>query len=147
MASNALSRSEHTPSLFSDFFRPWSDWFNNSDFPGRIATLPAVNVSETPDKYQVSLAAPGLRKEDFQINVDDNMITVSAEKEESSDNGGERFTRREYSYSSFARSFSLPGDVEAEKIEAQYQDGVLKITLPKKNLAAKSAAAKKINVK
>jgi HSP20 family protein len=156
MATNALSRVDPTHGLLNDFFKPWTEWFNSSGFPGRVNTFPAVNISEGADRYLVSLAAPGLKKEDFRIDADDSLITISAEKEEKStgngngdgnSDGNEKLTRVEYSYSSFSRSFRLPEDVQADKIEARYEEGVLKIVLPRKTISAKDAASKKIQVK
>ncbi|RYY99955.1 MAG: Hsp20/alpha crystallin family protein [Chitinophagaceae bacterium] len=147
MATHSLMHTDSTPTLFSDLFRPWSEWFINGDYPERTTTLPAVNVSENKDRFQVALAAPGLQKEDFHIDVDDNQLTISAEKEERRNETEERFTRREYSFSSFSRSFRLPANVQADKIEAQYQNGVLTIALPKKKADAKAVGSKRIEVK
>ena len=95
----------------------------------------------------VSLAAPGLKKSDFKIEVEGNMLTISSEKEESKEEKETRYTRKEYSYTSFSRSFTLPEEVNKEKIDAVYEDGVLKLTLPKMEEAKKAAATKHIAVK
>jgi HSP20 family protein len=108
--------------------------------------VPAVNITEQKDEYQVSLAAPGLKKDDFKIDVDGNMLTISSEKEESKEEKEKSFTRKEYNYSSFSRSFTLPEEINKEKIEARYEDGVLKIALPRKE-DTKKAVAKNIAVK
>jgi len=135
------------PSLFDDFFnRPWVDWFNG-DLPSRLTSTPFVNISEREEDYLVSLAAPGLKKDDFKINVEGSMLTISSEKEESTEEIEEKFTRKEYSYSSFERSFTLPDEVNKDKIDAQYKDGVLEILLPKKEEARKLGISKKIKVK
>lgn len=136
-----------TPSLLDDFFKPWSEWFDNGDLPARTLTMPAVNVTEDPKNYMVSLAAPGLKKTDFNISTDGNMLTISSEKEEKSEEKDEKYTRKEYSYSSFSRSFTLPEDVKQEGIEAQYEDGVLNIRLPRKEENSKAAVSKRITVK
>jgi HSP20 family protein len=95
----------------------------------------------------VSIAAPGLKKEDFKIEVEDKVITISSEKEERKEEKEEKFTRKEYSCSSFSRSFTLPEDVKMDSIEARYEDGVLKIRLPRKEEAKKAALSKTITVK
>ena len=108
--------------------------------------VPAVNITEQKDQYLVSLAAPGMKKDDFNIDVDGNMLTISSQKEESKEDKDKRYTRREYSYSSFSRSFTLPDEVNKEKIDARYEDGVLKISLPRYE-EAKKTSAKHIAVK
>jgi HSP20 family protein len=99
-------------------------------------TIPPVNIRETEDAYSVELMAAGLKKEDFNIEVDKDLLTISAEiKSENTTQEEGKFTRREFSYSSFRRSFTLPETVKEDDINASYQDGVLKITLPKKEEA------------
>jgi len=147
MATKALSKSILSPSLFDDFFKPWNEWFDNGNFPARTLNTPAVNVTEDPDHYTVSLAAPGLKKDDFSIDIDGNMLTISSEKEEKTEEKDEKFTRREYSYSSFSRSFNLPEDVKQDAIDARYEDGVLKLQLPRKEEAKKLTTSKRIDVK
>ena len=146
MPTRALTRQSSMPSLFEDFFKPWTQWFDDSGM-SRSATVPAVNITENGDHYTVALAAPGLKKEDFQIDVDGNMLTIRSEKEESKEEKDEKFTRKEYSYTSFSRSFALPEDVKYEAIDARYENGELKITLPRKVDAKKAAATKQIAVK
>lgn len=147
MGTQALSKAgERMPMLFDDFFKPWNEWFDNGGFWGRTMNVPAVNITEQKDDYVVSLAAPGLKKDDFKIEVDGNMLTISSEKEESKEEKDKRFTRKEYNYSSFSRSFTLPDEINKEKIDARYEDGVLKISLPRKE-EAKKPAAKQIAVK
>src|SRR5665647_682256 len=97
--------SERMPSVFDDFFKPWNEWFDGG-LSGRVMNIPAVNITEQKDDYQVSLAAPGLKKDDFKIDVDGNMLTISSEKEEKKEEKEERYTRKEYSYSSFQRCFT-----------------------------------------
>ena len=147
MGTQALSKlSERMPSVFDDFFKPWNEWFDNGGLLGRVMNVPAVNITEQKNEYLVSLAAPGLKKEDFKIDVDGNMLTISSEKEESKEEKDKKFNRKEYSYSSFSRSFTLPEEINKEKIEAKYEDGVLKISLPRKE-EAKKPTAKTIAVK
>ena len=147
MSTKALTRSLMTPSLFNDFFKPWNEWFDNGDLLERIMTVPAVNVTEKPDHYTVALAAPGLKKDDFKIAIEGNMLTISSEKEEKKEVKDEPFTRKEYNYTSFSRSFTLPEDVKQDAIGARYEDGVLSIQLPRKEDAKKLTASKMIAVK
>jgi len=146
MATKALTRSLMTPSLFDDFFKPWNEWFDRPAFFERMKTMPAVNVKEDTDSYTVSLAAPGLKKEDFKLDIEGNMLTISCEKEEQEEEKNEKFTRKEYDYFSFSRSFTLPEDVKQDGIDAHYENGVLNIRLPRLEEAKKLAAAKTIAV-
>ena len=146
MSTQSLTKAgERMPSIFDDFFKPWNEWFDGGLW-GRTMQVPAVNITEQKDDYLVSLAAPGLKKDDFKIDVDGNMLTISSEKEDTKEEKDKKFTRKEYNYSSFSRSFSLPEEINKEKIEAYYEDGVLKITLPRKD-EAKKTTAKHISVK
>ena len=148
MTTKALTRTgEAFPTLFDEFFRPWEERFGTGGLWGKPLTVPNVNVVENKDDYQISVAAPGLKKSDFNIDVDGNMLTVSCEKEETKDEKDSRHTRREYNYSSFSRSFTLPDEIVKDKIEATYEDGVLKLNLPKKEEAKKMAISKHISVK
>lgn len=147
MATSALARlTERMPSVFDDFFKPWNVSFQGG-LVSPVMSVPAVNITEQKDNYLVSLAAPGLKKDDFKIDVDGNMLTISSEKEEKKEEKEEKCTRKEYSYSSFTRSFTLPDEVNKEKIEARYEDGLLKLVLPKKEEEKKSAISKQITVK
>src|SRR6185503_4127660 len=102
MSTKQLVKSgERATFLFDDFFRPWGEWF------GKEITVPAANITENADTYKVSLAVPGLKKNDLDNNVEGNMLTISNEKEESRDEKEGDYTRKEYSYSSFSRSFTL----------------------------------------
>jgi HSP20 family protein len=136
-------RSELFPTFFDDFFKPWNDWMGM----GRSITTPAVNIAENKTHFEVTVAAPGLKKNDFNIDIEGNMLTISCEKEEKKEEKDERYTRKEYSYTSFSRSFTLPDEVIKEKIEAAYVDGVLHITLPKTEQAKKTALSQHITVK
>jgi HSP20 family protein len=116
---------------------PWRDFFDIENFlPASFSrhSLPAVNISEDDKCYCVDVVAPGFRKNDFHVNVDDDMLTISAETKsetpESNDKNRE-FSRREYSYSSFTRSFRLPDNVRDESISANYTDGILHLNIPK----------------
>jgi len=146
MSNQELAKlSETMPSLFDDFFKPWNEWFEGG-LSMRTVKVPAVNITEQKNEYLVSLAAPGLKKENFKINVDGNMLTISSEKEENKEEKDKKFTRKEYSYSSFSRCFTLPEEINQAKIEAKYEDGVLKISLPRKE-GVNKPAAKQIVVK
>ncbi|NCT17640.1 MAG: molecular chaperone Hsp20 [Flavobacteriaceae bacterium CG_4_8_14_3_um_filter_34_10] len=118
------------PSIFEDLFND----SRLADVNQFSTTLPAVNIKETKDDFQVDVAVPGKKKEDFTIELDRNVLTISSEdkseNEETSEDG--RFTRKEFNYSSFQRAFNLPETVEQEKIEATYTDGVLHICVPKR---------------
>lgn len=147
MGNLTLSRlSERKPTLFDDFFKPWNEWFDYGEFTGRTLNVPAVNITEHKDEYLVSLAVPGMKKDDFHIDVDGNMLTISSEKEESKEEKEQKFTRKEYSYYNFSRSFTLPDEINREKIDAKYDDGVLKIVLPRRE-EVKKPTAKHIAVK
>ena len=147
MSKQTLTKtSERFPALFDDFFRPWNEWFDNdSNFLGRTGRIPSVNITENKDEYNVSLAVPGMKRDDFKIDVNGNMLTISCEKDETKEEKDKRYTRKEYSYSSFSRSFTLPDEVNTEKIDARYEDGLLKLSLPRKE-EAKKFAAKQIAV-
>ncbi len=148
MSTKAVTKVGMLPTVFDDFFKPWNEWFDNGgSLMGRIMTVPAVNIIENKDDYKVSLAVPGMKKDDFNIDVEGNMLTISSEKEENKEEKDEKYNRKEYSYSSFSRSFTLPEEVNKEKIEAKYEDGVLKLMLPKKEEVKKLAASKHIAVK
>ena len=124
------------PSVFDDMFK--TDWLGGTTNVNSIGTsIPAVNIREDEDGFAVSVAAPGKKKEDFNIELDNDVLTISSEEKkekESSDKEG-RFTRREFSYSNFKRAFSLPESVDSSKISASYEDGVLQISLPNREEA------------
>ena len=113
--------------------------------PSFADTLPAVNVKEIENGFHIELAAPGLKKEDFKINIHENVLIISAEQKQASEQKEEKYTRKEFSYSSFKRSFTLPKTIDGEKILANYTDGILNIELPKKE-EAKAKEPKLIEV-
>jgi HSP20 family protein len=122
------------PSLFNRFFEgDWTDWLN-SNYSDTNTSLPAVNIQEDDNTYLIDVAAPGMKKSDFKINYDNGCLTISSERqEEKNEDDKGRYTRREFSYQSFHRTFNVPEDVvESNKIEAKYIDGILRIALPKK---------------
>lgn len=135
------------PSLLEDFFnRDWADsTLANKNFS---ATLPAVNVRETNENFFIDVAAPGMKRDDFRVELDNNVLTISSHREEQQEQQDENrnFTRREFNYQSFQRSFTLPEDkVEREKISARYVDGILQINVPKKE-EAKVKPVKQITI-
>ncbi len=124
----------YLPSFWDNFFsKDLMDW-GSTNFSSTDTTLPAVNVKESEDAFQIEVAAPGMAKGDFKVNLENNVLTISSEKkEEKKDEGKGLYTRREFSYQSFQRSFTIPENlVEGEKISAKYSDGLLSISLPKK---------------
>lgn len=128
------------PALFDDFFsRELFNWGNNN-FSSTSTTIPAVNIRETADHFDVEVAAPGMEKQDFKITLDGNLLTISSQKEHSEETRKENYTRREFSYRSFQRSFELPKDVVDESnINARYDNGLLHLTIPKKEEAKRKA--------
>jgi HSP20 family protein len=123
--------------MFDDFFtRDVWNWGlgNNSSTQ---TTIPAVNIRESADNFEVEMAAPGMKKEDFKVELDGNQLTISSERSsENEEKDSERYTRKEFSYQSFMRSFQLPKDVvDIENINAKYESGVLHLLIPKKEEA------------
>lgn len=111
-----------------------NDWINLPRF-----RTPAVNIVDNEGDFQIEVAAPGLNKEDFRIEIDHGILSISAEKEETVEKEEKDFTRREFNYSSFHRSFSLPENVEKDSIVAKYEDGVLKLIVKKLEVAPPKA--------
>ena len=147
MATRGIIEPTVTPALFQDFFKPQNQWFDDSGLVNRVKKVPAVNIIENENNYMISVAAPGLKKEDLKIDVEGNMLTISSEKEENKEEKNEKFTRREYSFTSFSRSFALPEDVKQEDIDARYENGELNIMLPRKENLKKATLTKQISVK
>lgn len=131
-----LRFSNHQPSVFDRFFEnDLFDW-SNRNYSSTNTTLPSVNIKESTEDFEVEVAAPGLTKNDFKIQLNHDLLTISSEKEiENETNNGESFTLREFSYQSFSRSFTLPNTVDNEKIVAKYENGLLRINIPKKEEA------------
>jgi HSP20 family protein len=118
---------------FNDVF---DSIINDTFFNDRMVTrVPAANISESENHYHVDLAAPGLKKEDFKISLDRNVLNVSVEQQSENNDVQKNYSKREYSYSSFVRSFTLPDSANAESIEAAYENGVLKIDIAKREEA------------
>lgn len=123
-------------SLMPGFNDVFDSIFNDTFFNDRlVARVPAANISESEDHYHVELAAPGLKKEDFKINLDRNVLNISVEQQNETSDVQKNYSKREFSYSSFVRSFTLPDSANAESIEATYADGVLQINIAKREEA------------
>lgn len=131
-----IKKENFTPSssFFDDFFT--RDLFNWPRWTEEKASLPRVNIVETNDDFRVEMAAPGLKKDDFHVELNNDMLTIYSEKQENAEDQ-EKYTHREFGYNSFRRTFYLPNTVEADKIEAKYSDGVLRLAIPKKEEARK----------
>lgn len=140
-------RYEPLPNIIENFLKPWSDWTPFRDYDISPLTVPAVNVVENDSSYELTLAAPGMDKKDFKIDLEGNVMTISSEKEENKDEKNEKYSRKEYSYSSFCRSFTLPTLVTKDKIDAKYENGILKVKLPKNEESIKADIIKTIEVK
>jgi HSP20 family protein len=117
------------PTIFSRFF---NDDFDNYFNLGNHGYLPATNVVENEKEFEIEIATPGMEKEDIRINVENNVLTISSEKEVKKEEKDKNYTRREFSYGSFCRSFTLPKNIDIEHINACYEKGILKVALPKK---------------
>lgn len=125
-------------SLFTDFMNPMQvlgrDFWDleSSLIPKRLGvTVPSANIKETSKDYEIELAAPGLNQKDFSIEINNHTLTISAEKEEEKSKKDEDYFRKEYSFNSFCRTFSLPENIHYDKVKAKYESGVLKVTIPK----------------
>ena len=119
------------PSLVNEFMKP--DWFGGLE---RFeSTIPAVNIKETENSFELELAVPGRKREDFNIEIDEDVLTISMEDKKEKEVTESNYSRKEFSYKSFKRAFNLPETVNDDKIEASYVDGILKFTLPKKEEA------------
>jgi len=128
---------------FNDVF---DSIFNDTFFADRMVTrVPAANISETAEHYHIELAAPGLKKEDFKLNLDRNILNISVEQQPENSAVQRNYSKREYSYSSFVRAFTLPESANYERIDAAYTDGVLKIDIAKKEEA--KAVRRQIEIK
>lgn len=133
-------------------YDPWKDFFDVGNvFPAELlrhsqTNLPAVNISEDEKSFCVDIVAPGFKKNDFKVNVEDDMLTISAEakSETKEEDAKKQYSRREYSHSSFTRSFKLPENVKDDNISAEFNDGILKLNIPKSEQQIK--ATKEIHI-
>lgn len=119
------------PSLLDEIFKP--DW--NGGIQNFNTSIPAVNIKESETDFKLELFAPGLKKEDFNIEIDQNTLSVSSEKQTETEENNEKYSRKEFSFSSFKRTFNLPESVNFDVIEANYENGILNIRLPKREEA------------
>lgn len=145
----AMTLVKYRPSMIENFFnREFDNFFSDRYFGNNVfASTPAVNVVENKDGFRIEVAAPGMKKEDFKINLNNNHLVISAQKQEEAaeDNQEQKYARREFSYSSFQRTFTLPQSVDGEKVEASYTDGILHVNLPKRE-EAKVKPAREISI-
>jgi len=133
-------------SLLPGFNHVFESIFNDTFFNDRLTSrVPAANISESEDHFHVELAAPGLRKEDFKLNLDRNVLTITVEQQQEQMDSQKNYTKREYSYHSWVRTFTLPDSANAEQIDAAYTDGVLKIDIAKREEA--KAIRRQIEIK
>ncbi len=134
------------PSFIDNFFsRDLMDW-NNSNFSSTNSTIPAVNIKENDESFIIEVAAPGMSKENFAVNLDGDRLLISSERRDDKEEQDGNYSRREFSYQSFNRSFTIPeGTVDGDRIVAKYNDGILIITLPKKE-EVKPKPAKRIDI-
>jgi HSP20 family protein len=148
--SREISRKSNVTGLPS-----FSSWFDNfldnnlgteflSNFNTGI-TLPAVNIKETDNEFILELAIPGMKKSDFIIDVENKILSISSELKREDEEIKENYTRREFGYSSFKRTFTLPDSIESDKVKATYKDGILMVILPKRE-EAKQKPAKRIEI-
>ncbi|MGQ8336372.1 Hsp20/alpha crystallin family protein [Sunxiuqinia sp. A32] len=127
-----IRNKQNIPNLFEDFFgrNLWSDLFEESGW----SNTPSVNVYEGNDQFEIEVAAPGLEKKDFHIDLKDNVLTISSEtKTENEEKDGNKVVFREFNYSAFRRSFRLPDGIDGNKIKASHKNGILKVELPKRD--------------
>ncbi len=127
-------RNSFSPSLVNEWLT--NDWLQPYSFENK--QLPAVNIQEMDQAFLVELAAPGLKKEDLQVEVEKDVLSIASEAEGKTEETG-RYTRKEYNFASFRRTFSIPESVDSKKIDALYSEGVLTVTLPKREEAVQEA--------
>ena len=140
-----LARINRTYPTFMD------DFFGLDHYPSRYVnngfkSLPAVNISEGENEFTIEVAAPGLEKKDFRINLENDVLTIASAREDSKEETMDNYTRREFRYCNFSRSFNLPDSVDGEKITAVHKNGILNVSIPKKE-EAKAKPARQIAIK
>lgn len=134
-----IKRDSYLPAwsnIFNDFLN--RDWYDgsNQNFSLTNTTIPAVNIKETEHEFEVEMAAPGMQKDDFRLEIHNNVLTFSSEKQtENKTEECKNLTRREFSYQSFSRSFTMPVIVDTDKISAKYENGIFRVNIPKKEEA------------
>ncbi|WP_339870367.1 Hsp20/alpha crystallin family protein [uncultured Algoriphagus sp.] len=148
MKRNSLS---HSATFFDDFpGRGLFDWLDSVNIgrPSESYTLPRVNISESGSDFHVEMAVPGMKKDDFKVELDNNTLVIKAESSQNQEDtfeGELGYTRREFSYHSFSRSFYLPNTVDSDRIEGKYEDGILRLVIPKRE-EAKKKPSRTINI-
>lgn len=132
------------PSFLDDFFgldRYPARYVNNG-----FKSLPAVNISEGENEFTIEVAAPGLEKKDFKIDIENDVLTIASLREDNKEETHDHYTRQEFRYCNFSRSFNLPDTVDAENISAAHKNGILNVSIPKKE-EAKAKPARQIAIK
>jgi len=133
-----MKRNELFPTwsgFFNDFFdKDLLDW-SDKHFSNTNTTLPAVNIKESENGFDVEMAVPGMKKEDFKINLDNNILCISSEKQVENQTNEGKYSKKEFSYQSFSRSFALPVSADERNIKAKYENGILMIEIPKREEA------------
>ena len=119
------------PSLMNDVMGP--DWFGGTEKWN--TSVPAVNIKDNTEGFELELAVPGMKKDDFTVEIDNDVLTISSKMKSENEESQDNYTRKEFSFTSFKRAFTLPETVDGSKIDAKYEDGILKLTLPKKQEA------------
>jgi HSP20 family protein len=143
--SNIKKSETSFPNMFSDLL-DYDRFFGVQPFKNLQNGFPAVNVKEAEKEYKIELAVPGFKKENIDVHLDNDILHISAESKNEKNEEDENFTRKEFSYNSFSRSFQLPQSANNEKIDAKYEDGILKIKVNKKEEAIKAETKKHISV-
>ena len=138
------------PTITRRSFRPFymSNLFDDDFFPvlqSRSSSMPAVNIREDEKNYILDLAVPGMDKKDLKIDINEDVLTISSESKHETEENKDGYKRKEFSYSSFCRSFYIPENVNRDKIEANYKDGILTVGLPKQE-EEKSKLSRQINI-
>lgn len=125
--------------VFNQLFNEIFDNFNSPSIRSSATpVLPPVNVAESDSHFLMELSAPGFSKEEINISLEENTLTIAGQKQSENEEQGKRFNRREFSFQNFQRSFTLPEDIEQEKIEGKFENGILKLTIPKKQTESKT---------
>ena len=132
--------------FFDDFItKDLYDW-TDRNFAAVGSNLPSVNLKESDKKIEIELAAPGMKREDFKVEIENDVLMISSEKEEEKEEKKENYVRKEFNYQAFSRSFNLPETIDENKIEANYKDGILHVVVAKKE-GAKKRPVKTIPIK
>jgi HSP20 family protein len=139
-----IKRTENWPSFVDEFFN--TDFWPSFLDVNRRYSVPAVNILEEDNEYRIEVVAPGIDKKDVKINLEDDVLTISSEKQEENEEKNKHYMRREFNYTAFTRSFVVPEEVDAEKISAEHKNGILTLHLPKKEEVVKKTQKRQIKV-